>query len=747
MAGFVDSLLIAIGLDTKGVAEGVQEVGRTIDSGLKGAFDNAIKGASPLGKALQNLKKDAEDIKEPVDESLKALNELGIRSTEQIQQKIAELQQALDKIQNSTTLTARDKQAAVDEITKKIQNLKLELEKGIPQAAAEGFAGAEAAANRFRSAVSSLWAQISGPLMGAFTIGSTVSSYISNSMSAGELADRLKVDIEEIQIWSGAMDRAGGSASALQGTIEKLNASGKAQGDAIGVLLDLAEKADTMTKEAFYAKARELEIDEKTIEVLAQGKKALEEHLKTQEELGVYTKEDAEQSKKFKQGLADLLQAWDGLTAFIGRFAVPIMKEVARLLAKIVSYMRKHPALIAAAVAMVGAALAYKLMPPLKTLPALIANVGKAFLRWMPWIAVITTLALVFEDFWVYLHGGKSALEKYWKILGDGPELLKKFEKAWENVKKTASDAIEGISNLTKDLYGKMEKHGATGGLAEQFEGNLTLIKGICKKDGKLIAEGLWESIKGTFKLLSGASTAMGEAVVDAVKWAFSLLPSEVTLDELERKLEEDFKNFFKSLGIPSFDELEASFDRLIASLKAKVLKWWNGLFSGLKLPSIFGGGEEKEDIGLAEGAESETRQASATVQEGMGKTADTVQSGFNRAWTATKDFAVVQFTNAAGIIQGIFGGIVSGIETQVGTLVSGAQRMLGGGAMVPAAAGVRAQNAGRSGNVTYNQSNKTNIYAGNGDPAQVQRAAERGQASANRNLVKPSASGTVPKG
>ena len=99
----------------------------------------------------------------------------------------------------------------------------------------------ETAAGKAKSIFSGIWSQILGPLAGAFTIGSAVSNYISNSMSAGELAERLKVDVEEIQIWSGAMERAGGSASALQGTIEKLIASGKAQGDAIGVLLDLAE--------------------------------------------------------------------------------------------------------------------------------------------------------------------------------------------------------------------------------------------------------------------------------------------------------------------------------------------------------------------------------------------------------------------------------------------------------------------------------------------------------------------------
>ena len=109
--GFVDSLVIGIGLDTSQIAEGVQKVGAQLDSGLsaaaqsaaskmsplgealkslatqaegvKSAIENVAKGATPLGEALKNFGKDAED------RALKALNDLGIRSTEQIQQKIA----------------------------------------------------------------------------------------------------------------------------------------------------------------------------------------------------------------------------------------------------------------------------------------------------------------------------------------------------------------------------------------------------------------------------------------------------------------------------------------------------------------------------------------------------------------------------------------------------------------------------------------------------------------------------------
>ena len=664
--GFVDSLVIGIGLDTTQVAEGAKKVGKEIADGVR---DSVAKIPDQVGPALEETAAKA---------------------------------------------------------------------KGI---------------------FSSLWSQILGPLAGAFTVGNAISSYISNATAAGDLADKLKVDIEEIQIWSGAMDRAGGSASALQGTIEKLTKSGKDNGDVFGTLLGLAEQAETMSKEAFYAKAKELEIDEKTIEVLQRGRKALEEHLKTQKELGAYRKEDAENAKKFKQALSDLLAAWDSLTAYLGRFATPVMEWAAKMLKDIVVFLRNHAPMTAAALAMIGAAIAYKLLPPLRQLPAALAKVWAGLLRFAPFVVVIGALALLFDDLWGYMHGEDAEFSEFWAILGTGPELLAKWEKGWKEFKETASDALNSTRNLVRNLNESMEKHGAWDGLAEQFKGNIELIKGIAKGDGGLVAEGLWDSIVGTFKLLSGMSTVLGDAIVGAVKKAFSLLPSEATLDKWEADLEKSFGDFikklddkihqwsaglFKDLGLPSFDEISAAFDKLMADIRAKISKWWDGLFSGFKLPSIFGGGEEKkEDLGIAKGAETETQQAGATVKDGMAKTAQNVKQGFDHAWSATRDFAVTQFNSAAVTIQGIFAGIVSGIETQVGNLVLGAQRMMQPG-MVPAAAGVRAQAAGGRGGTNI-QNNKVNVYAPGGDPATVQRGVERGLNSGR--MTRAAASGTVPKG
>lgn len=331
--GFVDSLVIGIGLDTSKVAEGAKNVGKQIADGVK---DSVAQIPDQIGPAL------------------------------------------------------------------------------------------DATAAKAKGVFSGIWAQIIGPLSGVFALGGSISNYISNAIGAGELADRLKVDIEEIQIWSGAMDRAGGSAADLQATIQKLTASGKDNGDVFGTLLDLADQAETMSKEAFVAKAKELEIDEKTIEVLQRGRKALEEHLKTQKELGAYRKEDAENAKKFKQALSDLLAAWDGLTAYLGRFATPVMEWAAKVLKDVVVFLRNHAPMTAAALAMIGAAIAYKLLPPLRQLPAALSKVWAGFLRFAPFVVVIGALALLFDDLWGYMHGEDAEFSEFWAILGTGPELLAK---------------------------------------------------------------------------------------------------------------------------------------------------------------------------------------------------------------------------------------------------------------------------------------------------------------------------------
>ena len=143
MAGnFVDSLVIGIGLDTSQIAQGVQQVGAQLDSGLSVAAQSAASKMSPLGEALKGLADKAGEVAKPAEEGLQALHDLGVRSTKEIQQALAKVKEGYEAIRNDATLTDRDKAAALAQTKAKIEQLEMELKRGLPQAAAQGFAGA-----------------------------------------------------------------------------------------------------------------------------------------------------------------------------------------------------------------------------------------------------------------------------------------------------------------------------------------------------------------------------------------------------------------------------------------------------------------------------------------------------------------------------------------------------------------------------------------------------------------------------
>jgi hypothetical protein len=291
------------------------------------------------------------------------------------------------------------------------------------------------------------------------------------------------------------------------------------------------------------------------------------------------------------------------------------------------------------------------------------------------------------------------------------------------------------------------------------------LIHGIFTDSQQEAEQGAEQTLTGIWNMISGVLGALLGAVGDM----FSDMWTEATEGAAEG---------LSRLGTEIWNWITGIVDQI----KAYVMEKIAGLWDGLKLPSfsdLLGGagdvakgagdalggaakgalelGEQaaaslKDGLGKAgdllgdlfSGAGQKTAEAGATVKDGMERTAGAVRDGFNSAWNATRDFAVTQFEGAAVTIQGIFAGIVSGIETQVGTLVAGAQAMLQGGGMVPGTA-VRAQAAGgRGGGTVIHQSNRVNIDARGGDPKKVQEGVQRGINPGR--TARAAASGTVQK-
>ena len=890
MAGqFVDSLTIAIGLDTTQVAEGIQRVAQEIESGLTGAVDAVAPAIEGISEEFSAAAEEAAGLAE-------AASEVG---------------EAASSAADAGTAAGRRGQQAARGVREEVGNTARDIRTELPRAAQQAAAGIDSAFARVKAGFKGFIAQILGPMAGAFAIGGAVSTFMNGAMAAEEAGQAFNVSAEELQLWQGAITRAGGSVSKFEMSLRKMTMSGKSAGDALKTLHDLAGQAEKMSREAFTAKAKELGIDAATIGVLAQGQKALDAHLKRAKEIGIYEKRHIEQAKRLKIGLWELGGAFDGLKNELLLMVLPAMEKILGILTDVTLFLSEHAPFVAAAIGIVGAALTYRLLPPLKALPGIIANVSKAFLRWMPFIAIVVGLAIVIEDLYAYLVGGNSQFAEFWALFGTGPEILAKLQAAWEGFKATIKTVWEGLKQLASYLGNLAKASGWLDGLKNAFMGLGQLIRGLFSGDLSDIGKGLGKIFRGLGQMVIGSLKSLGTIVKDLFKSLFKFDGGDISFASVTKAIWNAITTVFTNLGkfiasfwagvfdieLPSLDELGKkiwdTIKQTFDNLKKMVTDFFKNMFKDFKLPSIsdlfkgagdaagkagdvlgkgldlakgaagkgldllgglLGAGAEgaakvgeklgpmlKEGLGLAseaagkgldffkgllgdaksgavqvsqnlgpalkEGwkfacagaaevgdlfkgllgtasdgaqkcadalgpalqggldiakkglgavgsffsgifgdAQPATDEAGGKIEEGMSKTAGAVRDAFNAAWQATAGYGVQAFQGAAVTIQQIFAGIVSGIETQVGALVAGAQAMAPG--MVPAGAGVRAparmQAAGGRGNVTVNQQNRINVDARGGDPAKVQRGVERGINPGR--VTRAAASGTVPK-
>jgi hypothetical protein len=305
-------------------------------------------------------------------------------------------------------------------------------------------------------------------LIGAMGVASAVNQYNAEADAIGKLADSLDVAIEDLGAWSEAAARAGGSAQGFQGTLSTLNhqiqmaaamgkgpgammldelgiaykdTSGKAR-DALEVLRDLAGKAENMSKQEFAGLAQKLGIDRGTIMLLQSGRASLDELIARQKSLGVYTKEDAEIAAKANDAMADFQQVLKAFAAGLLRVVVPALTFVTDKLTNMVNFLRQHRPFVLAVIGMVSAALLAKMVPALE---AVGKSAIKAMRPFLPWMIVLGTAALLIDDFYAYLQGGKSLFADFWSSFGTGEEITKNLTAAWEGFKSSAKAVLEAL--------------------------------------------------------------------------------------------------------------------------------------------------------------------------------------------------------------------------------------------------------------------------------------------------------------
>jgi hypothetical protein len=259
-------------------------------------------------------------------------------------------------------------------------------------------------------------------------------------------SERLGINIEDLGAWQQATVRAGGSAEGLTATLDFLNrnlAGLNTPGgtsrikpfleelkidphkitDSLSLLTLLSDKSKELGAQKFSGIAERFGIDPGTQILISKGSAELAKQIQYQKELGVTTKEQAEQAHKYEQAIDDLSHRFHYYATLIGDEVLPTLQKFFDWLGEASVYLGEHKALVEGFFAGIAGVITILYLPAMAR--AILATIALA----IEWLAIPLAIAavglaigLVYEDVQAFVSGHKSLigqLSKQWPELGE----------------------------------------------------------------------------------------------------------------------------------------------------------------------------------------------------------------------------------------------------------------------------------------------------------------------------------------
>ena len=286
--------------------------------------------------------------------------------------------------------------------------------------------------------------------------------------------------VEKLQMLGNAAKRYGGTTEGIAGTLENLRSQHQTyiteggggleqaafkygvgiSSDPEKMLENVAKRMETMRSDAAkWDLANTLGIDEATTRLLMQGQKAYNEELKKAEKYKLYTKEDIERMRQYRQLSLDLRMSLDGIVGSIARMLLPAIISVTKVVRNIVDFAKEHEggikliaifasitiALLAArqAILLYGKALKWLNDGGVKTIATFLKN------PFILWAVGLTLLIALIQDFIVFMQGGESIIGKILEKMGvDTDKLRENIKNFFNNIKEWIKQALEWLTNL-----------------------------------------------------------------------------------------------------------------------------------------------------------------------------------------------------------------------------------------------------------------------------------------------------------
>lgn len=285
------------------------------------------------------------------------------------------------------------------------------------------------------------------------------------------LANKAGVAVEKLQMLGNAAKRYGGTTEGIAGTLENLRNQyqslimGEGGGgleqaafkygvgissDPEKMLENVAKRMETMRSDAAkWDLANTLGIDEATTRLLMQGQKAYNEELKKAAKYKLYTKEDIERMREYRQLSLDIRMSIDSIFGSIARMLLPAITAVSKVIKTISEWIREHEGavkIVATVTAIVTSI--FLLVSALKILKLALNLISSHPIVAIVILAITTIIALI-QDFIVFMQGGESIIGKILEKMGVNTDKLREnIKNFFNNIKEWIKQALDWLKSL-----------------------------------------------------------------------------------------------------------------------------------------------------------------------------------------------------------------------------------------------------------------------------------------------------------
>ena len=370
----------------------------------------------------------------------------------------------------------------------------------------------------------------------------------------------------------------------------------------------------------------------------AYNKKLEEERLK-KAQLQRVTKEDIELYKRGREAFVKFQIAMSDFSAKLMRTLMPFVKDLLDKLNRFSNWISHNSNNIIRFLTILASTITLALIPAVaKFTAALLKNP-------LTWVALlVVALALAIDDLIVYLKGGRSEFDAFWKWLGLTKGDTETLTKAINWLKTSGVDLLKTIGKLTAAFVGMRAVWGVISMVRKAWNAlSLSVLANPVVLAIGLLVTAAWMLYKNWDDVCEGAKALWEDLTSLFMSWCRSMA------DGIEA-LGESVASFFTSWGRGIADGFAALADDISSAL--------SGIWQGVK----DGASALAEDAGSAlAGAWQGMKEGAAAVGETVGNAFTAAGRFIARTWEGVKEGAAAVCESVEGFFSGMWRGISNG--------------------------------------------------------------------------------------